>query len=50
MWDWLVLLLYVAMLFLFLRPGSKGPELVEKSGRALVDLVKAATGGGSWSG
>lgn len=46
--DWLILLLYVAALFLLLRPGSQGPVLVEKTGKALVDLVGAATGGGGW--
>lgn len=48
MWDWLILLLYVVILFLFLRPGSKGPALVETFTRGIVDLIKAATGGGGW--
>lgn len=47
-WDWGILLLYVAIVFVLVRPGSQGPKLVENSGRSLVDLVKAATGGGSW--
>lgn len=46
----MVLLLYVAILFLMVRPKSQGPSLVEKSGRVLVDLVNSATGGGGWSG
>ena len=27
--DWLMLLLYVAILFLLVRPGSQGPKLAE---------------------
>lgn len=48
--DWLMLLLVVAIVFLFVRPGSQGPVLVDKTGRTLVDLIGAATGGGGWSG
>jgi hypothetical protein len=48
--DWLMLLLYVAILFLLVRPGSQGPTLVDKIGGALVNLTNAATGGGGWSG
>lgn len=48
--DWLILVLYVAIVFLFVRPGSKGPQLVETTGKTLVNLVTAATGGGGWSG
>lgn len=48
--DWLILLLYVAIVFLFVRPGSKGPQLVETTGKTLVDLVSSVTGGGGWWG
>lgn len=48
--DWLILLLYVAIIFLFVRPGSKGPLLVDTTGKTLVNLITAATGGGGWSG
>lgn len=47
--DWLILLLYVAMLFLLVRPGSQGPKFVETTGKALTSLINAATGGGTWS-
>lgn len=49
-WDWLILLLYVAIVFLLVRPGSKGPDLVTGIGTTLTNLVNAATGGGGWSG
>lgn len=48
--DWMMLLLYVAILFLLVRPGSQGPKLVTTVGGTFVDLVNAATGGGGWSG
>ena len=48
--DWLMLLLVIAGIFLFVRPGSKGPQLVDTTGRTLVNLMNAATGGGGWSG
>jgi hypothetical protein len=48
--DWLILLLYVAIVFLLVRPGSKGPQLADIVGGTLVKLVNAATGGGGWSG
>jgi len=48
--DWLMLLLYVAILFLLVRPGSQGPKLAETATKGLVDLMNAATGGGGWSG
>ncbi len=48
--DWLILLLYVAIVFLLVRPGSKGPQLVDTIGGTLTNLVNAATGGGGWSG
>lgn len=48
--DWLILLLYVAIVFLLVRPGSQGPSLVETVGKSLVNLVTSATGGGGWSG
>lgn len=50
MWDWMILLLYVAILFLLVRPGSQGPSLVEAVGSNLRGLVEAATGGGGWNG
>lgn len=48
--DWLILLLYVAIVFLLVRPGSKGPQLADTIGSTLVNLVNSATGGGGWSG
>lgn len=48
--DWLMLLLVVAIIFVLVRPGSKGPQLADSLGNSLVKLVNAATGGGGWSG
>jgi len=49
-WDWLILALYVAIIFLLVRPGSKGPQLVNSFTSGIVNIMKAATGGGGWSG
>jgi hypothetical protein len=48
--DWMMLLLYVALLFLLVRPGSQGPKLIDTTGKAFQGLINAATGGGGWSG
>jgi hypothetical protein len=48
--DWLMLLLYVAVLFLLVRPGSQGPKLAETFSNGIVSMMNAATGGGGWSG
>jgi hypothetical protein len=47
--DWLMLLLYVAIVFLLVRPGSKGPQLADTIGDTFIGLVNAATGGGGWN-
>lgn len=46
--DFLVGILYVAAIFVLVRPGSQGPRLVDAAGSATTNLIKAATGGGSW--
>lgn len=44
-----VLLLYLAALFTLVRPNSQGPTLVKNFTGGIADLVKAATGGGSFN-
>lgn len=39
----------VAVLFVLVRPGSKGPALVTSVSTGLKGLVSAATGGGTWA-
>lgn len=46
--DFLVGVLYVAAIFVLVRPGSQGPGLVNSLTTGTSNLVKAATGGGSW--
>ena len=48
--DWLSLALIVAIIFLMVRPGSMGVQLVNAGGGKVVDIVKAVTGGGTWNG
>lgn len=44
----IVLIVYLAMIFVLVRPRSQGPSLVKNSGDALSGLIKAATGGGTF--
>lgn len=44
----LIGILYLAALFLLVRPGSGGSTLVENVSNGLTNLIGAATGGGSW--
>lgn len=48
LFDWLGLALVIAGIFLFLRPGSQGPVLVEKSANGIVGVIHEVTGGGGW--
>lgn len=45
----LVGIIYLAILFVLVRPGSQGPTLVSNVSTGLTNLIKASTGGGSWS-
>ena len=47
--KFVVLFAYAIILFLLVRPGSKGPSLVGSAGSALSSVIKAGTGGGSWA-
>lgn len=44
-----VIFAYAIVLFLLVRPGSQGPNLVGKAGSALSAVIKAGTGGGTWA-
>lgn len=44
----LVLVIYLAIIFTLVRPGSQGPKLVTSAGSAFTGLIKAATGGGTF--
>ena len=48
--EWLVLMAYVAAIYVLVRPKSQGPALVTSFTNGLVGIVNAATGGGNWSG
>lgn len=47
--EFVVGILWVAAIFVLVRPGSQGPGLVSSITGGTTNLVKAATGGGSWS-
>lgn len=46
--DWLVLALYVAIIFLLVRPRSQGPALVDRTFNGITNVIKSVTGGGGW--
>jgi hypothetical protein len=39
----------IAIIYMFVRPGSTGPDIVTQVSDALTDLVKASTGYGNLS-
>lgn len=45
----LVGIIYLAVLFVLVRPGSQGPSLISNVSSGLVNLVNAGTGGGGWA-
>lgn len=46
----LIGIVYLSVLFVLVRPGSQGPTLISNVGGSLTNLIKAGTGGGTWSG
>lgn len=39
---------YLAVLFVLVRPGSQGPTLISNVADGFSNILKAGTGGGSW--
>lgn len=48
--TFLVGIVYLAVLFVLVRPGSQGPSLVQSVADGISNVIKAGTGGGTWSG
>lgn len=46
---YLIGVVYLAMLFVMVRPGSQGPTLVTNVSNGLAGLINAGTGGGGWA-
>ena len=42
-------IIIIAILFVLVRPGSKGPDLIKSVSSGLQGLIGKATGGGTWS-
>jgi hypothetical protein len=40
----IVAIVYIAIIYRLVRPGSKGPAIVTNIGSVLADLVRGATG------
>lgn len=47
--EFLVGILWVAAIFVLVRPGSQGPSIVTAVTGGTTSLVQAATGGGTWA-
>lgn len=45
----LILVIYLAVVFTLVRPGSQGPSLVSALGSGLAGIITAATGAGAWN-
>lgn len=45
----IVIIAYVVVLFVLVRPGSQGPTFVSNVGTGIAGVIGAATGGGTWS-
>lgn len=48
--TFLVGIVYLAILFTLVRPGSQGPTLITNVSNGLSGLINAGTGGGTFSG
>jgi hypothetical protein len=46
--DFLIAIVFLAGVFVMVRPRSQGPALVNTFINGVVNLVKQATGGGTW--
>ena len=42
-------IIIIAILFVLVRPGSKGPTLVTSVSRGVQGILGKATGGGTWA-
>jgi hypothetical protein len=45
----IIIFAYVIVLFVLVRPDSQGPTLISNLTTGLSNVIKAGTGGGSWS-
>lgn len=46
--DFIIGVVVVAGVFVMVRPRSQGPALVNSVTSGMVNLIRAATGGGTW--
>lgn len=46
--DIVIAIVWVALVFVLVRPRSQGPAFVESLTSGVTNLLKAATGGGTW--
>jgi hypothetical protein len=46
--TFLIAVVYLAALFVLVRPNSQGPTLVTNASNGVANVIKAGTGGGTW--
>jgi len=44
----IVIFAYAIVLFLLVRPGSQGPNVISATADGIANVIKAGTGGGAW--
>jgi hypothetical protein len=47
--SWIVIMAYVVVLYVLVRPGSQGPTFVKDVSSGISGIISASTGGGTWA-
>jgi len=47
--SWIVIMAYVVVLYVLVRPGSQGPSFVSNVSSGIQGIISASTGGGTWA-
>jgi hypothetical protein len=47
--TFLIAVVYLAALFVLVRPGSQGPTLVTNASDGIASVINSGTGGGGWA-
>lgn len=47
--EFLVAIVFVALVFVMVRPQSQGPGLVTSITNGIASIINSATGGGTWN-
>lgn len=47
--SFLLAVVYLAVLFVLVRPGSQGPSFITNVTNGIASVINAGTGGGGWA-